>query len=81
MELDEVSEYFLSLSSEAKARYGAKLSGVVLNTDPYTLPTELWVTEPDQIPVVSCSDMFVYMIARPSEYTQEEIKVYRNSAS
>ena len=41
MDLGEVFEYFLNLSSEAKARYGAKLSGVGLNTDPYTIPTEL----------------------------------------
>ena len=75
MALSKVSEYFSSLSGEAKARYGAKVSGVGLNNDPYAIPAELWVTEPDCIPDVAWSDMFVFMIARPSEYTKEEIKV------
>ena len=65
---EKFSEYFCSLSSEAKTRYGSKVSGVDLKYDPYAIPTDQWLTEPEQIPDVSWSDMFVYMIARPGEY-------------
>ena len=46
-----------------------------LNTDPYTIPNELYMAEPDRIPDVAWSDMFMYMIATPSAYTKEEMKV------
>ena len=75
MQLDRVSEYFCGLSGEAKAMYSTKVCGVGLKTDPYTIPNELWMAEPDRIPNVAWNDMFMYMIATPSAYTKEEMKV------
>ena len=46
-----------------------------LNTDPYAIPNDLCMAEPDRIPDVAWSDMFMYMIATPSAYTKEEMKV------
>lgn len=60
----------------SKARYNsAKVTGVGLKSNPYTIPDEQWVTEPSEVPNVAWSDMFVYMIAMPSAYTREEVKV------
>ena len=75
MQLDQVSEYFCGLPEETKARYSTKICGVGLKTDPYANPNELWMVEPDQIPNVAWSDMFMYMITTPSAYTREEMKV------
>ena len=72
--MDRVSEYYLGLSTEAKARYTSKVIGAGLRSDPYTFPKDSWVEEPDEIPNVSWSDLFVYMISTPSPYTQEELK-------
>lgn len=70
-----MSEYYSKLSGEAKARYCAKVCGVGLKTDPYAIASEFWVDDPEKIPDVAWSDMFMYMIATPSAYTKEEMKV------
>ena len=46
-----------------------------LKTDPYAIPNELWMAEPDRIPDVAWSDMFMYKRTTPSAYTKEEMKV------
>ena len=73
--LQPVSEYFCALSGEAKSRYIAKVTSSGLESDPYAIPDELWVSQPEKVPEVSWSDMFIYMISTPSVYTKEEIKV------
>jgi len=73
--MDHESDYYNGLSSVSKARYSAKVTAVGLKDDPYTIPDEQWVAEPSEVPNVAWSDMFVYMIATPSAYTREEIKV------
>lgn len=73
--MESVSQYFADLSAEAKARYTAKVKGAGLQKDPYAIPCNLWVAEPDTVPEVAWSDMFFYMIMTPSAHTREEIKV------
>ena len=73
--MEQISEYYRSLSEESKQRYTNKVTGVGLNEDPYAIPSELWLAEPNQVPNVKWSDMFVYMVATPSAYTKEEMKV------
>ena len=73
--MERISEHYSELSGEAKARYTAKVCGVGLKTDPYAIPSELWADEPEEVPDVAWSDMFMYMIATPSAYTREEMKV------
>lgn len=79
--MERVSDYFSGLSPESKARYTAKVVGVGLKADPYAIPSEQWVAEPSEVPKVAWSDMFVYMIATPSPYTKEEIKVSNEATS
>lgn len=73
--MEQVSEYFAGLSGDSRARYTAKVTALGLTVDPYSLPKESWVGEPEKIPEVSWSDMFLYMIQTPSAYTKEEMKV------
>ena len=72
--MERVSEYYLGLSADSKARYTSKVVGAGLKSDPYAIPSESWVVEPDTIPDIAWSDMFMYMISTPSPYTREEIK-------
>ena len=53
----------------------AKVTAAGLKDDPYTIPDEQWVAEPSEVPNVAWRDMFVYMIATPSAFTREEMKV------
>lgn len=74
--MEAVSDYFTGLSSESKARYSAKVTAMGLTSDPYIIPNESWVAQPDKVPDVSWSDMFLYLIQTPSAYTKEEIQVF-----
>lgn len=73
--MERVSEYYSGLPAEARQRYSSKVTGVGLRMDPYAIQSELWVAEPTEVPSVAWSDMFIYMIATPSAYTREEMKV------
>ena len=73
--MQRVSDYFTNLSAESKARYSSKVLGVGLRSNPYAIPSESWVGEPDAVPAVAWSDMCLYMISTPSAYTREELKV------
>ena len=73
--MEQVSEYFSLLSTEAKARYEQKVAKVGLKTDLYAMPSDLWVEEPPSVPNIAWSDLFLYMISTPSPYTKEEMKV------
>ena len=46
-----------------------------LTNDPFAIGSEQWLVEPDYILNVEWSDVFLYMVSTPSEYTKEEIKV------
>ena len=48
-----------------------------LSKDPYVIPDESWVSEADitTIPDVKWSDMFLYLICKPSPYTRDELRV------
>ena len=63
-------------SAESKAHYSAKVVALGLTVDPYTLPKESWIAQPDKVPDVSWSDIFLYLIQTPSAYTKEDIKVF-----
>ena len=67
--MKRVSEHFLGLSAESQARYTTKVTNAGLERDPYAIPSECWVAEPEKVP------MFMFMIKTPSPYTREELKV------
>ena len=73
--MKRVSEHFLGLSAESQARYTTKVTNAGLERDPYAIPSECWVAEPEKVPKVAWSDMFMFMIKTPSPYTREELKV------
>ncbi len=54
-------------------RYQNEVVAAGLAQDPYAI--QEWTESPDLIPDVKWSDMMLYMIATPSQYTKEEIKV------
>ena len=72
-----LSKYAKGLAHVAQKRYIAKFSGAGFSSDPYLLTENNanWEAEPETVPNVKWSDMFVYMITTPSEYTKDEIKV------
>ena len=55
------SAYFLSLSTNSKRRYEAKLSNAGLSVDPYVIKDHDWVKDPAVIPQIAYSDLMVYM--------------------
>ena len=67
----QVSEYYSDLSAESTQKYTDKVSGVGLRKDPYAIPSEFWQTEPNQVPNVAWSDMFVQLFVTLSAYTKE----------
>ena len=58
--MERVSEYYLDLSADAKARYTAKVTSTGLKSDPYAIPSECWVAEPETVPSIAWSDMFMF---------------------
>lgn len=75
MALAKKSEYFAQLSKEAKARYEGKVTSAGLDVDPYCINESLWSREPEVIPKVMWTDISLYMVATPSPYTKEAVKV------
>ena len=71
--MEAKSEYFESLSGDARVRYETKLLTAELTKDPYSI-TE-WIEEPSVIPDIKWSDFMLYMVSTPSPYTKEEVKV------
>lgn len=71
--MEAKSEYFESLSGDARVRYETKLLTAGLTKDPYSI-TE-WIEEPSVIPDIKWSDFMLYMVSTPSPYTKEEVKV------
>ena len=52
----------VSVLSQAKRSLDtfAKVASSGLESDPYAIPDELWVSQPEKVPEVSWSDMFIY---------------------
>ena len=73
--MERTSEYYSTLTANSKARYAEKVTGAGLKTDPYSIPEESWTEEPVAVPLVSWSDLFLYMVSTPSLYTKQEMKV------
>ena len=73
MAVELKSEYMLQLSLDSRARYEKKVINCGLFADPYAL-TE-WTSEPSEAPAISWSDIMIYMVATPSPYTKEALKV------
>ena len=73
------SEYYQHLDSIAQARYRDKLAMLGGITDPYlTADIGQKGLEWQDWPEVQYPDIFNYMIATPSPYTQQELKAYKS---
>ena len=77
MALVKKSEYFSTLSVEAKKRYESKVSVGGFNQDPYTVKETEWTRELHAIPHLTWSDLMVYTVFTRSRRTKEAIKVGR----
>ena len=75
MNMQRKSEYFANLAVDSQRRYESKVISSGLNIDPYAIDDSQWTEAPAAVPAVQWSDMMIYMIATPSPYTREEIKV------
>ena len=73
--MNQLSDYFSTLSSEAKERYEAKIVCTGLKIDSYVI--EDWNEAPEEVPDVRWSDIMLDMVSNPNPYTREEIKVAR----
>ena len=71
--LQRNAEYLLSLSEEAKQRYGNQITGTGLDVDPQVI--DEWTQDPANFPRMSWSDVCLYMVSTPSPYTKEAVKV------
>ncbi len=70
------SEYVAQLSAVSRQRYEEKLKNVGLFDDPYCLENSAWEKNPEDLPLLSFSDVMMYMVSTPSPYTKESIKVH-----
>jgi len=70
------SEYVLQLSAQSRQRYEEKLNKVGLTSDPYCLENSEWEKNPEELPLLTFSDVMMFMVATPSPYTKESIKVH-----
>ena len=73
------SAYYQQLDAVAKARYRDKLAMLGTIKDPY-LPSEEQTAgvQWNDWPEVQYPDIFNYLIATPSPYTQQELKAYKS---
>ena len=69
------SAYFLSLSTNSKRQYEAKLSNAGLSVDPYIIKDHDWFKYPAVIQQIAYSDLIVYMTSTLSPHTKKAIKV------
>ena len=74
--VDATLSYFSSLLPVAKARYQKLLVG--LCACPYELPQLAWVDDVTQWPRVEFSDIVLYLIDTPGEFTREKLKTYKS---
>lgn len=66
--MESTSSYYRALLKEARKQYERKVVQTGLKNDPYEI--DVWNDN-----AVKWSDMMVYMMATPSAYTREAIKV------
>ena len=71
--MESTSSYYRALLKKARKKYERKVIQTGLKNDPYEI--DAWNDSPDVVPAVKWSDMMVYMMATPSDYTREAIQV------
>ena len=71
--MEQTSENFSSLSSEANEKYETQVVCAGHWVDPYR--TENWTEAPEEVPDVRWSDMLLYMVSTLSPHAREKIKV------
>jgi hypothetical protein len=72
----ELSDYVKKkLKSVDKNRYIRKLKACGLQMDPYMIPEDSWISDPDEIPQIRQCDLYIYLIHTPSPHTKAETKV------
>ena len=72
------STYYRELDEEAKVRYREKLAMLGDVDDPYIKERQSTVTDWQQWPEVEYPDIFNYLVATPSLYTQDQLKAYKS---
>ena len=60
-------QYIEQLPSEARIRYGEKITVAKLNICPYQLPEGLWCDDPTLWPMVEYPDIYDYLINTPGK--------------
>ncbi|XP_019861952.1 PREDICTED: uncharacterized protein LOC109590481 [Amphimedon queenslandica] len=74
------SEYFMSLSEDARKRYAAKLEsvGLVISDDPYLPENNVHFTsEMRNWPNLEFGHIFTYFVTRPGLFTQEQLMSWK----
>ena len=74
------SEYTAQLSISDRADYLNKLvitNGDIL-PDPYGIPDKDWVVDMSKWPLITFPDIYLYLIQKPSVYTQENLCAYKS---
>ena len=69
------SECLLQLTSLSRQKYIKKITKAGLSCDPYCLESSEWNKDPEDLPLLSWSDITMFMVSTPSPYTKESIKV------
>jgi len=65
--MEKPSGYYLDLKADSKKRFQLKVMSTGLRIDPYSIAQ--WNEDPDVIPVMTWSDVVMYMVSTPSPYT------------
>ena len=76
-----MSDYFLSLTATAKARYLSKLStlGLKENDDPYAPHNRAkFVNDMSMWPNIEFGNIFLYFIERPGVYTRKQMMQWKS---
>ncbi|XP_026064445.1 uncharacterized protein LOC113047301 [Carassius auratus] len=65
------------LLPDAKKRYIEKIN-FIGNVDPYEVPTDQWIRDPDALPPITFPDIFTYFVCGVSAYTAEQFRNYKS---
>jgi hypothetical protein len=63
----------VELPVASRERYKAKVINAGLTKDHFNI--DEWTSEPEKVPNMTWSDVTMYMVATPSPYTKEAIKI------
>ena len=72
------SAYYQELDEPPKARYRETLTGIGDIDDPYLMAKRGSFVEWQQWPEIEYPDIFNYLIATPSLYSQDQLKAYKS---